>query len=161
MNAEGAAARPTAPSMPTRNGSPRASAISTGRLTRETHAEVVDVDEGVRHAHRQRRALFRAPGEHAFDEVVAILEMRMSTSMPAFLEAEDWDKRLGEEGASVDELKACLRTVQGERWTMSKKERNATDRDKGYPAADCARKASANVRCLAPKPDLRLASTPT
>src|SRR3569833_1898821 len=33
--------------------------------------------------------------------------------MPAFLASEDWAKWLGEEPCSVDEAKACLRTVEG------------------------------------------------
>jgi putative SOS response-associated peptidase YedK len=50
--------------------------------------------------------------------------------MPAFLAAEDWGKWLGEEEASVDELKACLRTAEGERWTMTKEERKASPKVK-------------------------------
>lgn len=50
--------------------------------------------------------------------------------MPAFLAAEDWGKWLGEERATVDELKACLRTVDGERWTMTKEERKASPKVK-------------------------------
>jgi hypothetical protein len=45
--------------------------------------------------------------------------------MPAVLAAEDWAKWLGEEEASVDEVKVCLRTVEGVRWTMTKEERQA------------------------------------
>jgi putative SOS response-associated peptidase YedK len=43
--------------------------------------------------------------------------------MPAFLAAEDWTKWLGEEDASPEEVKACLKTVEGVRWTMTKEER--------------------------------------
>jgi len=32
---------------------------------------------------------------------------------------------LGAEPASLDELKACLKTVEGVRWTMTKEERTA------------------------------------
>ncbi len=45
--------------------------------------------------------------------------------MPAFLAPDDWGKWLGEETASVDELKSCLRTVEGAKWTMSRQERAA------------------------------------
>ncbi len=45
--------------------------------------------------------------------------------MPAFLAAEDWGKWLGEEPCSLDEVKACLKTVEGVRWTMAKEERTA------------------------------------
>lgn len=40
--------------------------------------------------------------------------------MPAILALDDWAKWLGEESATVDELKACLKTVEGLRWTMEK-----------------------------------------
>ena len=43
--------------------------------------------------------------------------------MPAFLAAEDWGTWLGEKLAPVDEVKACLKTVEGVRWTMTKEER--------------------------------------
>jgi putative SOS response-associated peptidase YedK len=43
--------------------------------------------------------------------------------MPAFMTAEDWGKWLGEEPASTEELKACLRTVEGVRWTMTRQEK--------------------------------------
>lgn len=43
--------------------------------------------------------------------------------MPAFLQAQDWGKWLGEEPASVDGLKACLKTTEGVRWTMTREER--------------------------------------
>jgi len=46
--------------------------------------------------------------------------------MPAFLAQEDWATWLGEKAASVDEVKACLKTVEGVRWTMAKEERKAT-----------------------------------
>jgi putative SOS response-associated peptidase YedK len=45
--------------------------------------------------------------------------------MPAVLETGDWAKWLGEEDASPDEVKACLKTVEGVRWTMTKEERQA------------------------------------
>jgi putative SOS response-associated peptidase YedK len=42
--------------------------------------------------------------------------------MPAFLAPQDWELWLGERPASVDEVKACLKTVEGVRWTMAKEE---------------------------------------
>jgi putative SOS response-associated peptidase YedK len=41
--------------------------------------------------------------------------------MPAILAPEDWMKWLGEEEAA--DTKACLKTVEGARWTMSREER--------------------------------------
>ena len=43
--------------------------------------------------------------------------------MPAFLAVEDWETWLGEKPASVEELKACLKTVEDMRWTMTREER--------------------------------------
>jgi len=43
--------------------------------------------------------------------------------MPAVLAPQDWSKWLGEEPATPEEVKACLRTVEGIRWTMAKEER--------------------------------------
>jgi len=43
--------------------------------------------------------------------------------MPAFLSADDWDIWLGEKSASMDALKACLKTIDGVRWTMTREER--------------------------------------
>jgi putative SOS response-associated peptidase YedK len=45
--------------------------------------------------------------------------------MPAVLADEDWATWLGEKGRS-DDAKACLKTVEGVRWTMSKEERAAS-----------------------------------
>jgi putative SOS response-associated peptidase YedK len=45
--------------------------------------------------------------------------------MPAFLAPEDWATWLGEKSTSLDEVKACLKTVEGVRWTMTKEERTA------------------------------------
>ena len=44
--------------------------------------------------------------------------------MPAVLAAEDWATWLGETGTPA-EAKACLKTVEGVRWTMAKEERAA------------------------------------
>lgn len=43
--------------------------------------------------------------------------------MPAFLAREDWQAWLGEKPASLEQVKACLRTVEGAGWTMSKEDR--------------------------------------
>ena len=43
--------------------------------------------------------------------------------MPAFLAADDWATWLGERDTTMDEVKSCLRTVEGVRWTMAKEER--------------------------------------
>jgi len=43
--------------------------------------------------------------------------------MPAFLAPEDWQTWLGEKAASVDDAKACLKTVEGVRWTMAREAR--------------------------------------
>lgn len=48
--------------------------------------------------------------------------------MPAFLAAENWGKWLGEQPASTEELKGCLLTVEGVRWTMTKQEKAAKPR---------------------------------
>ena len=45
--------------------------------------------------------------------------------MPAVLAEEDWATWLGEAPAGMDALKACLKTVEGVRWTMNKEERAA------------------------------------
>ena len=46
--------------------------------------------------------------------------------MPAFLAPEDWEVWLGEKPASLEEVKACLKTVEGVRWTMAKEGRKET-----------------------------------
>ena len=53
--------------------------------------------------------------------------------MPAFLAPEDWETWLGENEATVDETKACLRTVEGVRWTMTKEERTASKKPRQKP----------------------------
>jgi len=45
--------------------------------------------------------------------------------MPAILANADWATWLGENGASPDEAKACLRTVDDAKWMMTKEERAA------------------------------------
>src|SRR3984957_9051128 len=49
-----------------------------------------------------------------------------SDRMPAFLAKEDWATWLGENDASQQQAKTCLRTVEGIKWTMTKEERAAS-----------------------------------
>lgn len=55
----------------------------------------------------------------------ALIATLPTDRMPAFIAPEDWQTWLGEKPATVDEVKACLRTVEGVKWTMSKEERSA------------------------------------
>lgn len=43
--------------------------------------------------------------------------------MPAFLAAEEWGTWLGEGPATNDEVKACLKTVEGVNWRMEREQR--------------------------------------
>jgi putative SOS response-associated peptidase YedK len=49
-----------------------------------------------------------------------LLERLPTDRMPAMLSPDDWNKWLGEEPATVDELKACLKTTEGVDWTMAR-----------------------------------------
>ena len=55
-----------------------------------------------------------------------LIETLPTDRMPAFLAPEDWEAWLGEKHASMGEIKACLRTVEGVRWTMTPEERAKT-----------------------------------
>jgi putative SOS response-associated peptidase YedK len=55
----------------------------------------------------------------------ALIATLPTDRMPAFIAPEDWETWLGETPATVDQVKACLRTVEGVRWTMTKEERAA------------------------------------
>jgi len=46
--------------------------------------------------------------------------------MPAFLATEDWKMWLGETPATLDEVKACLKTVEGVNWKMAKEGKRGT-----------------------------------
>lgn len=46
-----------------------------------------------------------------------------SDRMPAFLAKDNWATWLGENSASPQDAKACLKTVEGVKWTMTKEER--------------------------------------
>lgn len=52
--------------------------------------------------------------------------------MPAILAPGDWAVWLGEEPAGIEEVKACLKTVDGARWTMTPEERAKSSR-RGKP----------------------------
>ena len=52
--------------------------------------------------------------------------------MPAFLAPADWSVWLGEEPASLARVKACLKTVEDVRWTMTREER-AKSAKRGKP----------------------------
>lgn len=56
-----------------------------------------------------------------------------SDRMPAFLAKDDWATWLGENGSSTDEAKACLKTVEGINWKMSKEERAASKAKRAKP----------------------------
>lgn len=53
----------------------------------------------------------------------ALLSERRIERMPAVIAPEDWATWLGETDASPDEVKACLKTVEGVRWTVTREER--------------------------------------
>jgi putative SOS response-associated peptidase YedK len=64
----------------------------------------------------------------------ALIATLPADRMPAFLDDRDWDRWLGAKPASVDELKSCLRTVEGVKWTMTKEERAAPKNSRRKPA---------------------------
>ena len=55
----------------------------------------------------------------------ALIATLPTDRMPAFLASEDWATWLGESPASVDDIKACLRTIEGVRWSMDREEQKA------------------------------------
>lgn len=59
-----------------------------------------------------------------------------SDRMPAFLARDDWATWLGESGASPDDAKACLKTVEGVKWTMTKEERAASKTKRAKPTVN-------------------------
>ena len=60
----------------------------------------------------------------------ALIATLPTDRMPAVLAAEDWAVWLGEEPASHDRIKACLKTAQDVRWTMTPEEKKARPRAK-------------------------------
>jgi putative SOS response-associated peptidase YedK len=57
-----------------------------------------------------------------------------SDRMPAFLSKDDWATWLGEDCVSPEKAKACLRTVEGINWTMTKEGRAASKAKRKKPA---------------------------
>ena len=57
-----------------------------------------------------------------------LLEGLPTGRMPAVLAPEDWATWLGEDDASPEAVKACLRTVEDVRWTMTREQRAASAR---------------------------------
>ena len=55
----------------------------------------------------------------------ALIASLPTDRMPAILDNDDWAKWLGQEPATPGEVKACLKTQEGVRWTMTKEERVA------------------------------------
>lgn len=60
-------------------------------------------------------------------------EHAVSDRMPAFLAKDNWETWLGQNDASPEQAKACLRTVEGIRWTMTKEERAASKTKRSKP----------------------------
>jgi putative SOS response-associated peptidase YedK len=56
-----------------------------------------------------------------------------SDRMPAFLAKDDWETWLGQNDATPDDAKACLRTVEGIKWTMTREERAASKSKRSKP----------------------------
>lgn len=68
-----------------------------------------------------------------------------SDRMPAFLAKGDWETWLGQNNATPDEARACLHTVEGVRWTMTKEERAASKSKRAKPTVTAFAKLSANL----------------
>jgi putative SOS response-associated peptidase YedK len=62
----------------------------------------------------------------------ALLSGLPTDRMPAILSPDDWAIWLGEEPASLEDVKACLKTVDDARWTMTPEERAKSAR-RGKP----------------------------
>lgn len=58
----------------------------------------------------------------------ALLAGLPTDRMPAILAPQDWAIWLGEEAANHDRVKACLKTTEGVRWTMTPEQRAAKPR---------------------------------
>jgi putative SOS response-associated peptidase YedK len=56
-----------------------------------------------------------------------------SDRMPAFLAKDDWTTWLGENGATQEQAKAVLKTVEGINWKISKEERAASKAKRTKP----------------------------
>jgi putative SOS response-associated peptidase YedK len=60
----------------------------------------------------------------------SILQNDADPRMPAILAAEDWDAWLGEREASIDEVKATLKTVEGVNWKMAREQKKPSSKAK-------------------------------
>jgi len=58
----------------------------------------------------------------------ALIATLPTDRMPAVLAPQDWAVWLGEENAPPERVKACLKTVEGERWTMTPEQRASKPR---------------------------------
>jgi len=58
----------------------------------------------------------------------ALIATLPTDRMPAVLAPQDWAIWLGEEDASPERIKACLKTVEDQRWTMTREQRAAKPR---------------------------------
>jgi putative SOS response-associated peptidase YedK len=56
-----------------------------------------------------------------------------SDRMPAFLAKDDWEPWLGQNGSAPEVAKACLQTVEGIHWKMTKEERAASKSKRAKP----------------------------
>lgn len=66
----------------------------------------------------------------------ALITALPTDRMPAILEPKDWARWLGEDNATPAEVKACLKTVEGAHWTMTREERAARTRRQKPTASD-------------------------
>ena len=56
----------------------------------------------------------------------ALIATLPTDRMPAFLAKEDWGTWLGEIPATLAEVKACLKTVEGVKWKMAREGKHGT-----------------------------------
>jgi putative SOS response-associated peptidase YedK len=55
-----------------------------------------------------------------------LISALLTDRMPAFLAPQDWEVWLGERPTTLDEIKACLKTMEGVRWTMAREGKSST-----------------------------------
>lgn len=63
----------------------------------------------------------------------SILKNDSDPRMPAILAPEDWDIWLGEREASIEEVRATLKTVEGVNWSMAREQKKAPSKAKAKP----------------------------
>lgn len=63
---------------------------------------------------------------------------QITDRMPAILEAEDWETWLGENDATPEQAKACLRTMEGVNWKMAPEPKKPKSKPKAAVKADQA-----------------------